>query len=52
MRYDREGRLFINDIVFAEVSIGFEHIEECDELIAQGGFRFLPMPREALFFAG
>jgi len=50
--YDREGRLFINDIVFAEVSIGFERIEECDEMMAQGGFRTLPIPREALFLAG
>jgi len=50
--YDREGHLFINDIVFAEVSIGFERIEECDEMIVQGGFRTLPIPREALFLAG
>ncbi|GAB4164588.1 MAG: type II toxin-antitoxin system VapC family toxin [Geothermobacteraceae bacterium] len=50
--YDRQGRLFINDIVFAEVSIGFERIEECDEMIARGGFCTLPIPREALFLAG
>ncbi len=50
--YERLGALFINDLIFAEVSIGFERIEECDETLHKGGFQSLPIPREALFLAG
>lgn len=51
-RYAGIGSLFINDLVYAEVSIGFERIEELDKVLARGGFSHLPTPREALFLAG
>jgi hypothetical protein len=51
-RYAGMGPLFINDLVYAEVSIGFQRIEELDQVLARGGFISLPIPREALFLAG
>jgi predicted nucleic acid-binding protein len=44
--------LYINQIVYAEVSIGFEKIEELELALHQGGFQMLEMPKEALFLAG
>lgn len=47
-----KGALLINDLVYSEVSIGFQRIEELDEVLASAGFIHLPIPREALFLAG
>lgn len=44
--------LCINDIVYAEVSIGFGRIELLDQALTGSGFRHLPIPKEALFLAG
>ena len=44
--------LYINQIVYAEVSIGFDKIEELEFALHQGGFQMLEMPKEALFLAG
>lgn len=46
------GVLTINDIVYAEVSIGYDNIERVDELVLEMGLAIAPMPREALFLAG
>lgn len=46
------GTLYINDMVYTEVSIGFQRIEELDQILSSGGFSYLPLPREALFLAG
>ena len=51
-RYGGKGSLFINDMVYAEVSIGFQRIEELDQVLVRGVFIHLPFPREALFLAG
>lgn len=51
-RYAGKGSLFINDLVYAEVSIGFQRIEELEQILVRGGFIHLPIPREALFLAG
>jgi len=51
-RYAAKGSLFINDLVYAEVSIGFQRIEELERVMAASGFTHLPIPREALFLAG
>ena len=47
-----EGRLYINPIIYAEVSIGFATIEEMEELIPPESFSRLPIPLEAAFLAG
>jgi predicted nucleic acid-binding protein len=42
----------INDIVYAELSIGYSKIEELDELIRGTRLISAPIPRAALFLAG
>lgn len=44
--------LYINQIVYTEVSIGFNKIEELELALHKGGFRMLEIPKEALFLAG
>lgn len=46
------GRLLINDVVYAELSIGFRRIEEVDRVLAGAGLTIAPIPRPALFLAG
>jgi len=43
------GPVWINEIVFAEVSVGFVSLEVLEEFVAGTG---LAMPRAALFLAG
>ena len=47
-----ENVLAINPLVYAEVSIGFERIEELDEALPPETFRRLPLPWPAAFLAG
>ena len=44
--------LVINPIVYAEVSIGFDRIEDIDATLAPADFRREPLPWEAAFLAG
>ena len=46
------SKLYINQIVYSEVSIGFNKIEELELALHKGGFQMLEMPKEALFLAG
>jgi hypothetical protein len=45
-------RLFINPMIYAEISIGFERIEELESALRPTGFILLDIPKEALFLAG
>jgi len=45
-------KLFINSVVYSEVSIGFQRIEELEFAFIQSGFQMLEIPKEALFLAG
>ncbi len=47
-----EAELCINPIVYAEVSVGFERIEELDEALPPDAFTRLELPWEAGFLAG
>jgi predicted nucleic acid-binding protein len=47
-----EARLAINPIVYAEVSIGFDRIEDLDESLSPDTFMRLPLPWAAGFLAG
>jgi hypothetical protein len=49
--YSVYTKLYINSIVYTEVSIGFEKIEELEAAIHKGGFQMLEIPKEALFLA-
>lgn len=51
-RYRISHTMYINPIIYSEVSIGFERIEEVEEAIAGCGFKIIHIPREALFLAG
>lgn len=44
--------LLINPVIYAELSIAYQRIEELEAMLAHGRFRVAPIPREALFLAG
>lgn len=46
------GRLVINPIVYAEVSAGFDRIEDLDDAVPVSEFDREPLPYEAGFLAG
>jgi predicted nucleic acid-binding protein len=46
------GRLAINDMVYAELSVGFDEIELLDRFLASADLEIVPIPRAALFLAG
>jgi hypothetical protein len=46
------GPLYINPIIYAEVSIGVATIEEMEEVLPPESFPRLPIPLEAAFLAG
>ena len=48
----RSNILAVNPIIYAEVSIGFEKMEELDAALPLTYFRRLPLPWEAAFLAG
>lgn len=47
-----ESTLAINPVVYAEVSIGVDKIEDLEEVFAAPAFVYLPIPKEAAFLAG
>ena len=47
-----KAELCINSIVYAEVSVGFERIEELDDALPADAFTRLELPWEAGFLAG
>lgn len=51
-KYSQTNTLYINSIVYTEVSIGFEKIEEVETAISALGVKVIEMPREALFLTG
>ena len=46
------GPLYINPIIYAEVSAGFNRIEELDEALPHEHYRRAPLPWAAGFLAG
>ena len=50
--YSIQTPLYINPIIYTEVSVGFKRIEELEAALLKGGFRMLEIPKEALFLAG
>ncbi|MEN8245768.1 MAG: PIN domain-containing protein [Thermodesulfobacteriota bacterium] len=51
-KYSVYTNLYINPIVYTEVSIGFKRIEELESALHKGGFLMVEIPKEALFLAG
>ncbi|HDR16606.1 MAG TPA: PIN domain-containing protein [Desulfobacteraceae bacterium] len=50
--YSDHAFLYINSIIYSEISIGFELIEDLEFAISKAGFQLLEIPKEALFLAG
>jgi predicted nucleic acid-binding protein len=46
------GEVAINDVVYAELAIGYQKIEDLDAMIARLGIVITSIPRIALFLAG
>jgi predicted nucleic acid-binding protein len=51
-QYSQTNSLYINSIIYTELSICFNRIEELEAAINQIGIKVLEIPREALFLAG
>ena len=51
-QFSKTSTLYINPIIYTEVSIGFKRIEELENVMQQAGFQMLEIPKEALFLAG
>lgn len=51
-QYGASNELAINPIVYTELSIGFNRIEELEDAVERAGLHLLEMPKEALFLAG
>ena len=50
--YAQNSLLYINSIVYSEISIGFDLIEDLESAVTKAGFQMLEIPKEALFLAG
>ena len=44
--------LIINPVIYAELSIAYQRIEELEAMLKTASLRLDPIPREALFLAG
>ena len=42
----------INAVIYSELSMAYERIEDLERMVAQVGLRDEPIPHEALFLAG
>ncbi len=47
-----DGAAFVNQVVYAEVSVGFSTIEECEYALEVQGIERVPIPWPASFLAG
>ena len=52
VEHAHQATLFINAIIYSEISIGFERIEALEVAMTRSGFQMLEIPKEALFLAG
>ena len=50
--YSQTNSLYINSIVYSEISIGFKKIETLEKILTAMNVKVLGIPREALFLAG
>jgi len=47
-----QGALFINDVIYAELSVRYDRIEDLDSMLGDARIEIIPIPRAALFLAG
>lgn len=46
------GPLLINDVVYAEIAVRYDHVEDIEAFLEEAGLVMASMPRAALFLAG
>lgn len=46
------GPVLINDVVYAELAVRYDRIEDLDAFLDEAGIEIAAMPKEALFLAG
>lgn len=46
------GPLLLNDVVYAELAVRYNRIEDLDAFIKQAALELVPIPRDALFLGG
>lgn len=46
------GPLLINDVVYAELAVRYDRVEDLEVFVEEAGLALAPMPRAALFLAG
>ena len=51
-KYSQTNTLYINSIIYTELSIGFNQIEEVENAISALDIKVLEIPREGLFLSG
>ena len=51
-RHAATSRLCINFVIYTEVSVGFERVEELEAALPSAEFARMPMPWDAAFLAG
>jgi predicted nucleic acid-binding protein len=51
-RHSQDSTLYINSIIYSEISIGFDRIEDLESAVVRSGLQMLEIPKEALFLAG
>ncbi len=51
-QYSYTHTMYINPIVYSEISVGFKRIEELENALSGCGFELIQIPKEALFLAG
>lgn len=47
-----EGTAFVNQVVYAEISVGFAAVEDCEWALDVRGIERVPLPWPAAFLAG
>ena len=50
--YSQMNTLYINTMVYTEISMGFQKIEEVEKAITELDIKVIEIPREALFLTG
>ncbi len=51
-QYSYTHTMYINPVIYSEISIGFKRIEELENALSGCGFELIQIPKEALFLAG
>lgn len=49
---DSKGVLYINPIIYTEISIGYSNVKLLDEVVEEMKLEWLDIPKEALFLTG